>query len=275
MTTIGFIGAGQMAQALASGIAASDTSVKFAIASPGKANRDTFCDKVGGNVEVYPENADIFAHCDIVFLAFKPQYFADAIDVTAVGKVIADAGSNPLVVSIMAGVTIEKITQFTGLDRVIRIMPNTPSLIGEGALGITASQTVAGDDLKTVNDLMSSVGCVVNVSEQLMDALTGLSGSGPAYVFTFIESLIDAGVLNGLPRSVARQLAIQTVIGSAKLVEESGDHPAVLRDQVTSPGGATIAAMNVLETNNFRGTVIQAVGASTSRSKELGHFKPQ
>ena len=259
-----------MAQALASGIATADRSVKFSIASPGKANRDAFCEKVGVDVEVLSENADVFKACDIVFLAFKPQYMSAAIDVEAISKAVSDAGSSPLVVSIMAGVTIEKISKATSLNRIVRVMPNTPSLISEGAFGIAASDTVTAQELEKISNLMSAVGCVASVPERLMDAVTGLSGSGPAYVFTFIEALIDAGVLNGLPRDVARKLAIQTVIGSAKLVEQSGEHPAMLRDRVTSPGGTTIEAMKVLEVNEFRGTIIRAVEAATKRSEELG-----
>ena len=261
-----------MAQALASGIASADSSIHFEIADPSKVSQDAFCEKVKSSaaIEVQAENSKLFANCDIVFLSIKPQYLTDAVDVKSIGKAVADKRSSPLIVSIMAGVTIAKIQSLTGLDRVVRVMPNTPSLIMEGAAGIAASNSVTTEEIETVSKLMSAVGCVASVPEKLMDAVTGLSGSGPAYVFTFIEALIDGGVLNGLPRDVARQLAIQTVIGSAKLVQESGDHPAVLRDRVTSPGGTTIEALKMLEVNDFRGTIIQAVEAATRRSKELG-----
>ncbi len=270
MTTIGFIGAGQMAQALACGISLADGAIKFEIADPSAASREAFGLKVSSAIKVRQDNAEIFAHCDIVFLSIKPQYFANAIQNHAISKALSNSKATPLVVSIMAGVTIEKIAAATGIDRILRVMPNTPSLIMEGAAGITASPEVTQEEVKVVSKLMSSVGCVAQVPEQLIDAVTGLSGSGPAYVFTFIEALIDGGVLNGLPRDVARRLAIQTVIGSAKLVEQTGDHPAVLRDRVTSPGGTTIEALKTLEINEFRGTVIQAVEAATRRSKELG-----
>ena len=140
----------------------------------------------------------------------------------------------------------------------------------EGASAVSFSNPVSPEQQKQVLDLLGAVGTVVSVPENLMNSVTGLSGSGPAYVFTFIESLIDAGVLTGLPRDIARKLAIQTVIGAAQLVEQSGEHPAVLRDRVTSPGGTTIAALKQLEVNDFRGTVIQAVEAATGRAKELG-----
>ena len=261
-----------MAQALASGIASADSSTKFEIADPSKASQDAFVEKVASswNVEIRSDNSALFASCDVVFLSIKPQYLADAIEADAIGKALAGSETAPLVVSIMAGVTIEKIQSLTGLDRIVRVMPNTPSLIMEGAAGIAASGGVTAEEIEAIIKLMSAVGCAVSVPENLIDAVTGLSGSGPAYVFTFIEALIDGGVLNGLPRDVARQLAIQTVIGSAKLVQESGEHPAVLRDRVTSPGGTTIEALKMLEVNDFRGTVIQAVEAATRRSKELG-----
>ena len=270
MTTIGFIGAGQMAQALASGISSADSSIKFEIADPSQASQDAFCQKISAPIELRQNNAEIFPACDIVFLSIKPQYLNDAVDAKALQKALAKSKESPLIVSIMAGVTIERIAEVTGLKRIVRVMPNTPSLIKQGAAAIASSPEVTVEELKTVSKLMSAVGSVVTVSEELLDAVTGLSGSGPAYVFTFIEALIDGGVLKGLPRDIARQLAIQTVIGSAKLVEESGEHPAVLRDRVTSPGGTTIEALKVLEINDFRGTIIQAVESATRRSKELG-----
>jgi len=270
MTTIGFIGAGQMAQALASGISSADSSIVFEIADPSEASQDAFKKKIASSTRVRDSNPELFAACDIVFLSIKPQYLGDAVNAEDIEKALSKSNTSPLVVSIMAGVTIENISEVTGLKRIVRVMPNTPSLIMEGAAGIASSPDVTQQELETVSKLMSSVGCVTTVSEHLLDAVTGLSGSGPAYVFTFIEALIDGGVLNGLPRDIARRLAIQTVIGSAKLVEQSGDHPAVLRDRVTSPGGTTIEALKVLEINDFRGTVIQAVESATRRSKELG-----
>ena len=173
-------------------------------------------------------------------------------------------------VSIVAGVSIDVIAEATGVPQIARVMPNTPCLIMEGASAVSFSNPVSPEQQKQVLDLLGAVGTVVSVPENLMNSVTGLSGSGPAYVFTFIESLIDAGVLTGLPRDIARKLAIQTVIGAAQLVEQSGEHPAVLRDRVTSPGGTTIAALKQLEVNDFRGTVIQAVEAATGRAKELG-----
>ena len=259
-----------MAQALACGIASADSEIYFEIADPSQASQDAFSQKIPSAVKVRPDNAELFASCDIVFLSIKPQYLDNAVTAKEVQKALAKSKTSPLVVSIMAGVTIKKISEVTGLDRIVRVMPNTPSLIAQGAAGIASSPNVTEEEMDFVSKLMSSVGCVTTVSEQLLDAVTGLSGSGPAYVFTFIEALIDGAVLNGLPRDTARQLAIQTVIGSAQLVLQSGEHPAVLRDRVTSPGGTTIEALKVLEMNDFRGTIIQAVESATRRSKELG-----
>jgi pyrroline-5-carboxylate reductase len=148
-------------------------------------------------------------------------------------------------------------------------MPNTPALVGTGATAICAGRNAGAHDLDCVENIFLRTGLVVRVEEKQMDAVTGLSGSGPAYVFTFIEALSDAGVKNGLTRDVASKLAIQTVIGAARMLAETGEHPAKLRDQVTSPAGTTIAGLHVLENGCFRGTIMDAVDAASLRSKEL------
>ena len=270
MKNIGFIGAGQMAQALAAGIGSAYSDVSFEITDPSDEAKKLFCSKVSSSVQIRESAGEIFRHCDVVFLAIKPQYFHAALEKSAIQKSLADQSDSPLVVSIVAGVTIDTISEATGVPKIARVMPNTPCLIMEGASAVSFSEAVPDDQQTQVLDLLGAVGTVVSVPETLMDSVTGLSGSGPAYVFTFIESLIDAGVLTGLPRDVARKLAIQTVIGSAQLVAQSDEHPAVLRDRVTSPGGTTIAGLKQLEVNDFRGTVIQAVEAATGRAKELG-----
>ncbi len=270
MKTIGFIGAGQMAQALAAGIGSAYDDVTFEITDPSDEAKTLFCSKVSSPVQIRESAGEIFRHCDAVFLAIKPQYFHAALVKSAIQDSLADQADSPLVVSIVAGVSIDTIAQATGAAKIARVMPNTPCLIMEGASAVSFSDPVAPDQQQQVLDLLGAVGTVVSVPESMIDSVTGLSGSGPAYVFTFIESLIDAGVLTGLPRDIARKLAIQTVIGSAQLVAQSGEHPAVLRDRVTSPGGTTIAALKQLEVNDFRGTVIQAVEAATARAKELG-----
>ena len=270
MKTIGFIGAGQMAQALAAGIGNAYDDVSFEITDPSDEAKTLFCSKVSTSVQIRETAGEIFRHCDVVFLAIKPQYFHAALKKSVIQESLGDQSASPLVVSIVAGVSIDVIAEATGVPQIARVMPNTPCLIMEGASAVSFSNPVTPEQQKQVLDLLGAVGTVVSVPENLMNSVTGLSGSGPAYVFTFIESLIDAGVLTGLPRDIARKLAIQTVIGAAQLVEQSGEHPAVLRDRVTSPGGTTIAALKQLEVNDFRGTVIQAVEAATGRAKELG-----
>ena len=259
-----------MAQALAAGIAAAYKEVKFEISDPSAESKEKFCSNVSSNVQVRDTNSEIFRHCDTVFLAIKPQYYVQAIDRAQVEAAVEGLEQEPLVVSILAGVSITAIAQTTGLKRIARVMPNTPCLIMEGASAVSFSDAVKPPEQQAVIDLLASVGIIVPIAESLIDSVTGLSGSGPAYVFTFIEALIDGGVLTGLPRDVARKLAIQTVIGAAQLVAQSEEHPAVLRDRVTSPGGTTIEGMRVLEVNDFRGTVIQAVQAATQRAKALG-----
>lgn len=271
MKSIGFIGAGQMAQALASGIAksnadASDSNqIELFISDPNDATCDSFSKLIGANAKVYrvEDNQAVASQSELVFLAVKPQYLDDAVDG------VDFETSNPLIVSIVAGVRIYRLEQLTGIKRIIRVMPNTPCLIGQGASSISPGET-STEDTDLVKSFLSSVGLVVEVEESLIDSVTGISGSGPAYVYTFIEAMIDGGVLTGMPRSTARELAIQTVIGAALMVKESGEHPAVLRDRVTSPGGTTIEAMKSLEENSFRDTVISAVQAATMRSQELG-----
>jgi pyrroline-5-carboxylate reductase len=150
-------------------------------------------------------------------------------------------------------------------------MPNTPCLVGAGAIAMSPAAGVAAEDVAMIREYLEAAGLVVNVPESLLDAVTGLSGSGPAYVFTFIESLIQGGVLMGLPVGTARELAIQTVLGAATMLAQTDEHPATLRDRVTSPGGTTIAALAALEERGFRDAVIAAVRASAIRSQELGN----
>ena len=184
---------------------------------------------------------------------------------------LGDAVSGKLFISIAAGVTITAIEEALGSDaRVIRVMPNTPALIGQGASAYALGTHATASDSELAASLLASVGTVAEVPEKLLDAVTGLSGSGPAYVYTIIEALADGGVLCGLPKDKAVQLAAQTVAGAANMVLSTGEHPAALRDQVTSPGGTTIAGLQTIEAGNLRATLIDAVEAACSRSKQLG-----
>lgn len=252
-----------MAQALAGGIQKDFPTIAFVVSDPSADALTAFEHAVAGRSCKRCSNQEVFEQADCVMLAVKPQHAAAAL------KPIDRTSGDPLVISIMAGVTISRVQELTKANRVVRVMPNTPCLVGEGASGIAAGESVGADDLKRVTELLESVGTVVAVAENQMDAVTGVSGSGPAYVFRFIESLIEGGVSEGLSPDVAATLAVQTVLGAAKLVVETGEDPAVLRDRVTSPGGTTLAALNSLESDGFNRAIVAAVSAAAARSKEL------
>jgi pyrroline-5-carboxylate reductase len=210
-------------------------------------------------------NREAVAWADVVVLAVKPQTLPNVL--SELGPILPHA----LVISIVAGVTIGAIAeQIAGTTRIIRAMPNVPALVREGMTALALGRAVSEDDSRLARTVFEAVGRVVLVEERLMDAVTGLSGSGPAYVFQAIEALADGGVMMGLPRQTAELLAAQTVLGAARLVLESGVHPAQLKDRVASPGGTTIAGLHQLEQRGFRATLMAAVEAATTRSKELG-----
>lgn len=270
MNRIGFIGGGQMATALAAGIAKSQAS-KFSIAfsdpNDGAAERFEAATTPNANVHRCDSSQDVIDQSEVVILAVKPHLVSTALNGCSFR-------SNPLFISVVAGVDFDRLTSLTQSSRIIRAMPNTPCLIGKGAIGYAAppdaDTETSSQDLATAKELLSAVGTAVNVAPHLLDAVTGLSGSGPAFVFTFIEAMIDGGVLVGLPRSDARSLAIQTVLGASQMLEQLDAHPATLRDQVTSPGGTTIAGLKSLESQAFRDAVMSAVSAATNRATELG-----
>lgn len=210
-------------------------------------------------------NVEVVENSDAILLCVKPQ------DMLAALTEIGTAAAGKLFISIAAGIKIEAIEAAVDAGaRVIRIMPNTPALISHGAAAYALGSSATAEDAAFAESLMNAVGSVIEVAEKLLDTVTGLSGSGPAYVYTIIEALSDGGVLCGLPKDKAIQLAAQTVAGAANMVLQTGQHPAVLRDQVTSPGGTTIAGLQALEEGNLRATLISAVEAATERAKELG-----
>ena len=216
-------------------------------------------------IRVGPSNREAVAWADVVILAVKPQTLP--VVLSELAPILAHA----LVISIVAGVTIRTIAeQIAGAMRVVRAMPNIPALVREGMTALALGSAVSEDDSRLARTVFEAVGRVVLVEERLMDAVTGLSGSGPAYVFQAIEALADGGVMMGLPRQTAELLAAQTVVGAARLVLESGVHPAQLKDRVASPGGTTIAGLHQLEQGGFRAALMAAVEAATTRSKELG-----
>ncbi|WP_165219738.1 pyrroline-5-carboxylate reductase [Aquisphaera insulae] len=261
----GFIGAGKMATALVQGMLRSGAADRTEIvaADPLEETRTSLAVETG--IAVHAENAAVVASSDVLVLAVKPQ---------SMPKVLHElrplVGPGHLIVSIAAGVPIFALGEGLGPDRrVVRVMPNTPALLGEGASAYAMGPGTVPADEALVERFLSSVGRVVRVPESLLDAVTGLSGSGPAFVYMIIEALSDGGVRVGLPRDIATTLAAQTVLGAARMVLETGLHPGLLKDQVTSPGGTTIAGVQTLERRGLRGSLIDAVEAATARSAEL------
>ncbi len=260
---IGFIGGGNMAEAIIKGLLAGGVQAgAIMVAEPISLRRSFLSSEYSVLTD---DNLDVARQADIIILAVKPQVAASVL--TSLEPAIT---SNKLIISIMAGISTGFIEEtLTNGVRVVRSMPNTPALIQAAATAVCPGRKATDQDIEVAREIFSLVGTVVTVPEKQMDAVTGLSGSGPAYVFTFIEALSDAGVKNGLQRDVALQLAVQTVLGAARMMAESTEHPAQLRDKVTSPGGTTIAALHALEKDGFRGVVMDAVDAACKRSKEL------
>jgi pyrroline-5-carboxylate reductase len=217
-------------------------------------------------VRVTDNNCEAFYNADVLLLAIKPQILQTVVTEL---KPEEYKDSKPLVISILAGVTLNRLQEAFPHQPVIRTMPNTPATVGAGITAIACSNTVSPSHLSLTKSIFAAVGEVVEVPESLMDGVTGLSGSGPAFVAMMVEALADGGVASGLPRQVANQLALQTVLGTAQLLKESKLHPAQLKDQVTSPGGTTIAGVAKLEQNGFRSAIIEAVKAAYNRSQEL------
>jgi len=262
---VGFIGGGNMAEAIIKGLLAGGMpSSGITVAEPVEKRRSFLQESYG--VTVTMDNSEAVAAGSVIVMAVKPQVCVHILE-----GIAQEDFEEKLVVSIMAGVKTETIeTVLNKPVRVVRVMPNTPALVLEAAAAISPGSFASADDVSLTCAIFDLLGKTCQVEEKLLDAVTGLSGSGPAYVYTFIESLSDAGVKNGLPRDVATMLAAQTVYGSAKMVLETCEHPAVLRGKVTSPGGTTIAGLHVLEQAGFRGTVMTSVDVATQRSKELG-----
>jgi pyrroline-5-carboxylate reductase len=264
--TVGFIGGGNMGEALIKGLLGASLVPASAIhATDVRLERLKELDRQYG-IQVSSDNADLVRHSDIVILAVKPQIM------DAVLKEIAPAVTRKkLLISVAAGVSTAKIRSVLHKDaRLIRVMPNTPALVLEGVTAIAKADNLEPNDLDTAGEIFSAVGRVVILDETLMDAVTGLSGSGPAYVAVVIESLADGGVKMGLDRITAMTLATQTVLGAAKLLLETGLHPGALKDMVSSPGGTSIAGIAALEEGGIRTTFIKAVERATERSRELG-----
>jgi pyrroline-5-carboxylate reductase len=262
----GFLGAGKMATALARGLVnAGLTTPDLLFASdPFEPARRTFAADTGGRI--VEQNADVIAQAEVVFLAVKPGQVDEVLQ-----SIRSAWRPACLLVSIAAGIPLARLE--SGLPpgaRVVRVMPNTPALVGQSASAFARGTKAGPADSALAQKLLSAVGLALEIKESLIDAVTGLSGSGPAYVYQFIEALSDGGVAAGLPRDLATQLAAQTVLGAAKMVLETGQHPGALKDMVASPGGTTIEGLHQLEKGGMRAAVMNAVRAAAARSKELG-----
>ncbi len=265
---IAIIGAGNIAEALVSGLLMGKVVRPSQIFATDVSDQRLQHFKRRYGVRIGSNNAEAAKWADIVILSVKPQ----VLDEVMAGLKLPTR-SKPFIISVAAGVPIAKIQ--AGLHTkacIIRVMPNTPSIVLEGATALAGGPGVSPQQMDMGKAIFEAVGKVVVVDESHIDTITGLSGGGPAYVCVFIEALADGGVKMGLPRSVAQLFAAQTVLGTAKMVLESGEHPGVLKDRVASPGGTTIAGLHSLEEGKFRGTVINAVQSATLRSRELGRL---
>lgn len=261
---LGIIGGGVMGEAILSRLVEQKVFLpqEILMSEPQSQKRQELTQKY--NIEVTEKNEQLAQSCEILILAIKPQIF------DKVRAELVFLNNKPLIISILAGVTLARLeAAFVNLP-VIRAMPNTPSTVGAGMTAISSGNLAQPEHHEQAKVIFKAVGEVVEVPEYLMDAVTGLSGSGPAYVALMIEALADGGVAAGLPRAIASELALQTVLGTAQLLKESSLHPAQLKDRVASPGGTTIAGVAQLEKNGFRSAVIEAVLAAYSRAKELG-----
>ncbi len=267
MLKLGVIGLGNMGSALTSGIlksgelAASDVAVNTRTA----ANGEQFAASNG--CAFLTSTQELAQQSERLLVAVKP-YQIEAV----LRDALAKSDDSKLIISVAAGTTVDRLSQAAGSHhRIIRVMPNTPSLIGAGACGIVKGINATDDDVAFVTRMMEAVGTAIVVSEDQLHAVVGVSGSGPAYVYTFIAALADGGVKAGLPRADAQRLAVQTVLGGARMVAETGSHPMALRDAVASPGGTTIAAIHSLEQDGLHATVMNAVIAAADRSEEMSH----
>jgi pyrroline-5-carboxylate reductase len=261
-----FIGGGNMAESLLAGLLRRGFagSARITVSDPDPACRELLAARFG--VVVTADNRIAAREADIIVLCVEPQIL-DAV----LAEVASCLRTNPLLISVAAGYSLGRMQAcLKTATRLVRAMPNTPTTIGEGVTALSVAPGLSSEDHDSAQRLFESVGKVVVVEERLMDAVTGLSGSGPAYVFAMIEALADGGVLMGLPRATAQLLAAQTLAGAARMVLDQGEHPGQLKDRVASPGGTTITGLYHLEQGRLRGTLMATVEAATQRSRELG-----
>jgi pyrroline-5-carboxylate reductase len=273
-SAIACIGSGNMGTALMKGAAEVTGGGHIAFCDTDRAKAEAAARSLGARV--YASNTEAAEKGCYIFLAVKPQVLADVLtEITPVLRERLAGGRPPVLITMAAGWSIGKIQELTGKAGgpnvpVLRIMPNTPALVSQGLIALAASPETDPEDIAELKKILGAAGMVDLVEEKYMDAVTGLSGSGPAFVYLFIEALADGGVRAGLPRDKALRYAARTVLGAAAMVEKTGKHPGELKDMVTSPGGTTIAGVAALERGAFRGTVMDAVEAAWKRSIELG-----
>jgi pyrroline-5-carboxylate reductase len=264
-TTTAFIGGGQMAQALIAGILEAGilSTQSIIVAEPDYARRQFLADAYG--VDCRPSAAMVVPESARIMIAVKPQIITSVL-----GEIKEHLQGQPII-SIAAGISLDFIAGCIGNYQhpIIRVMPNTPALVGKGASALCCNEAVSEEQCAQVRALFDAVGVTTLVDESAMNGITAVSGSGPAYLFSFVEALIDGGVKIGLPRDTARTMAIQTVLGAAEMLARSDEHPALLRDRVCSPGGTTICAQHALERGRFHSVVMDAVEASWRRAEEL------
>ncbi len=261
---IGFIGAGRMAGAIIRGLLEAGTCRPEEIVATDI--DDAVLDLLKSNfgVECVPSISDVVSSCETIMICVKPG------DVAAALKEAGPLGRSRLLISIAAGVGLKRLQQLAPDCRIVRVMPNTPALVHKCAAAFALGSLATESDADLVQSIFSAIGNVFRTEESHLDAVTGLSGSGPAYAFLVIDALADGGVMQGLPRSLALQLAAQTVAGAAEMILQTGEHPGQLKDDVASPGGTTMSGLAVLEAAAVRSAFIQAVAAATQRSRELG-----
>ncbi|XP_037415845.1 pyrroline-5-carboxylate reductase-like [Triticum dicoccoides] len=261
---LGFVGAGNLAESIARGVAASGVLPASAVRTAPHRRPERGAAFASLGATILASNAQVVDDSDVIVISVKPQIVKQVL--VELKPLLSE---EKLLVSIAAGIKMKDLQDWSGQRRIIRVMPNTPSAVGQAASVMCLGETATEKDENRVKSLFSAIGKVWTAEEKYFDAVTGLSGSGPAYIFLAIEAMADGGVAAGLPRDLALGLAAQTVLGAATMVSETGKHPGQLKDQVTSPAGTTIAGVHELEKGSFRGTLINAVVAATTRCREL------
>lgn len=262
---IGFIGLGNMATAMIGGMIKNGVVPAGDITASGRSQASVDKAVEAFKIDARCDNKRVAQEADILFLSVKPQMYAEVI-----AQIKDDVKEDAVIVSIAPGKTMAWLTELFGKEvGIVRCMPNTPALVGEGCTGVCHNGLVTDRQIKQVMVLLNSFGKAFEVTEQMMDAVVGVSGSSPAYVFLFIEAMADAAVADGMPRALAYEFAAQAVCGSAKMVLETGKHPAELKDMVCSPAGTTIEAVRILEQKGFRSAVMEAQKACVEKSKSM------